>query len=582
MWAAVYTPPAMRTNATPLLAFVLSVVSWSASSPSAECGATVRVNLSSDPTKIAIGKDLFELETIAQTLAPRAPLDAVLVAEGDAHQLPARHFLTALDRLLRAGFPVRLVESKSPLRFSATATVMRGPEEWLTQAPKLADICAGGDAPQQFAARGLEPLLEVDLRGIVALTGKGKALAVESFPADLTANPAPGEPGPSATVAIAVGEEPTVIDLVITLRELAARGFGRALFLLGAGENDTAGILLSLTEGGDRATSLPYRKTPLAKNDQPAYRAMRILVEEALLAMRLEQRADGSFPADDEFTDAEVTALALVAFLGAGVRAGDGSQAGSCVLRAQRWLMAWPYDNKRHPRRERSLVSACMLEAYARTRHPLLLKRALEARDEIAKELETDKEIRDGAITGFEAIGLAAARSARVENVDPLIEKVRALIEPTFVPETGELKSNWSTRNSSDYAALANGLVLFGAVAAADPRVVFAAKQIGDELPATDSSLSNIARVYGAFFGARLALNGGGKYMDDLIGMLKRSLPKRAPDDARDFEAPDPGEVTSPWSGGGRIQSVGRVALMTMVYQVPDQWLMRGAKGKKG
>lgn len=152
------------------------------------------------------------------------------------------------------------------------------------------------------------------------------------------------------------------------------------------------------------------------------------------------------------------------------------------------------------------------------------------------------------------------------------------------MPETGELKANWSTRNSSDYAALANGLVLFGAVAAADPRIMFAAKQIGDELPATDSSLSNIARVYGAFFGARLALNGGGKYMDDFIGMLKRSLPKRAPDDARDFEAPGiQGEVTCP-SGAvaAACRSIGRVALMTMVYQVPDQWLMRSAKGKKG
>lgn len=573
----------MRNQATASFAsFVIVVLAWFAAAPAAHCGATVRVNLSADPTKVSIGKDVFELESIAATLTPRAPLDAVLLTEGDAQQLPARHFVTALDRLLRAGFPVRLVESKTPLKFGATTTVMRGPEEWLTQAPKLADVCAGGEAPQQFAVRGLEPLLEVDLRGIVALTGKGKGLAVETFPANLVGSPAPGEPGPSATVALAVGEEPTVIDLVLTLRELAAKGFGRALLLLAAGENETAGLLLSLTEGGDRAASLPYRKTPLAKNDQPAYRAMRILVEEALLAMRLEQRADGSFPADDEFTDAEVTALALVAFLGAGVRAGDGSQAGSCVLRAQRWLMAWPYDKKRHPRRERSLVSACMLEAYGRTRHPLLLKRALEARDEIGKELETDKEIRDGAITGFEAIGIAIARSADVPQMDPLAERVRALIEPAFVPETGELKANWSTRNSSDYAALANGLVLFGAVAAADPRVVFAAKQIGDELPATDSSLSNIARVYGAFFGARLALNGGGKYMDDLIGMLKRSLPKRAPDDARDFEAPDPGEVTCPWSGGGRVQSIGRVALMTMVYQVPDQWLMRSAKGKKG
>ena len=64
--------------------------------------------------------------------------------------------------------------------------------------------------------------------------------------------------------------------------------------------------------------------------------------------------------------------------------------------------------------------------------------------------------------------------------------------------------------------------------------------------------------------------------------MLKVSLPKAAPRRLDDIEAVKTEKVLSPWSGGGAIQSVGRVALMTLAYEVPDQVALRRQNRARG
>ena len=346
------------------------------------------------------------------------------------------------------------------------------------------------------------------------------------------------------------------------------------MFLLrgpGREAGDDAGLIISLDPGSDQARPLPQRKDPPSSKSAPAYRSIRLLAEEALLAMRLELAGDGSMPEDDQFTEGEATALALMAFLAAGVRAGDGTPSGEAVTAMERWLLAWPPNpRKRYPRRERTIVSTVMIEAYWRTRHPLLLGRAQEGMTAILKEISTDREFRDGIEKGFEAIGIVLGERCGLKGATEARDHLERLLKDAIDPETGKIVAEYSTRSSADFIALANTLTLLGNDPVKDPRIQFLSAQSAAELPSTDSKLQNPKRPLAAFFHGRFAANAGDAAFDRFVEMLKGSLPKAAPARDYDIETLNPEEVRSPWSGGGRIQSVARVALMTYAYEVPD------------
>ncbi len=549
----------------------------------ASAGTTLRVSLTESPGTIEVGDAAVLIEKAADAIAATEPPQAAIALSlGKGGAWPARSLVPLVDRLLRARLPVRIQVVKGRTRAKVdTDTIAL--QSWLEDAPSVADVCVGGELPSSGAARGLAPLLAVDLRGFAALVGDERTATLRSSPRRVLEAAVPGDAGPSATLALAVGEGPTMHDLFRVLSDLGAKGWGRVLLLLkddGAEYVKASGFLVSLAEASDQPHPLEQRRSPPSRKSAPAFRAIRVLAEEAVLAMRLALRADGSMRSDDVFTEAESTALALVAFLDLGVRAGDGTPTGNALLLMERWLLAWPEDSRRrYPRRERTVVSWAKIEAYWRTRHPLLRAGADEALAEIRKEIETDAEFRDGIEKGFEAIAVVRAEQMGLD-VGELPAKLKGLIESALDDE-GRIVATYSTLSSTDYVALANALVLLG-TPATNARVLFMAAQAGNELPSTDSALANEQRALSAFFQSRFSIEAGGEAATNFTEMLKRSLPKSAPTTGPDVDALDPDDVKCPWSGGGRIESVARVALMTIAYAMPDRNVLDAGGGKRG
>jgi len=534
----------------------------------------VQLTASADAVRIQ-GQDL-PLERAEETLREQEGAPVTVLQEGEGGDLPARAALRVIDRLLRAGRPVR---AKLPRATARLETLQLDLEDWTAGAPWVEDICQAGELPGEFAVAGRTALLGVDLRGAASLSRSEGRPVLACHPVRLLSRTLPGAAGPSAALALGLEESATVHDLFLALRIAADQGFGRVLLLLRRGSKkhpEDAGLLLSLDAQSDLGTTLPHRKAPPSKKGRPADRAVRLLAEEALLALRLEVRADGSLRGDDDFGDGASTALALMAFLGAGVRAGDGTPSGAAVAQMENWLLAWPPDsNQRIPRMERTIVAAAMIEAYWRTRHPGLRGRAQAGLREILEELGTDSEFRDGIEKGFEAIGVARALECDLEGAGRAQDHLDRLLSQAIDPETGEIVAEYSTRSSADFIALANALTLLGSDPASDPRIQFLSRQGAAELPSTDSTLSNPKRPLAAFFHGRFAQNAGGEAFDRFSEMLAASLPKAPPKKDYDIEELRPDKVRSPWSGGGALQSAGKVALMALAYEVPDQMALR-------
>ncbi len=544
-----------------MLAVLVLLLAASAPAP-----PTLKVALTADPAVVRIDDADVPLAKVAETIeAAGKAVTTLALAEGAA--VPAHAAVAIIDRCAKGGRPVRAVFPPS----KTAPTFERGRldrKDWVDGAPTTDDACAGA-LPQHSAVNGFSPLLEVDLRGIAALSGTGKTRTLRSHPATLLDGALPGEPGPSAAVGLSVGADSTAADLFAALRFFSEKGAGRVLLLLKNGP-DTAGIIVSLSADSERAAPLTRRAKPPTDKGLPAYRAMRLLCEEALVALRQSQRPDGTVPGDSDFTDAEATALTLMAFIGAGVRAGDGTKNGAAVLAMTRYVNGWPYDKERHPRRERSIIAAAVLETAARTRHPLLVERGERAVAEIAKELASDSQIREGIDKGFEAIALRAANTLELGGTADACAKLHALLDAT-VDADGKVLNNWSTRNSQESLAFAYAYLAFGWANATNPRVAALAAQAPPEFPATDSSIPNVGRPIGLFFQSRVAQLAGEKIWDTFDLGLKSSLPKTAPKSDLDFEARTPDQVVCPWSGGSAVQSAGRVALMVMVYSSPEE-----------
>ncbi|MFH0943632.1 MAG: hypothetical protein V2A76_00385 [Planctomycetota bacterium] len=541
--------------------------------PDARQEKVLVVQLTPRPHEVVVGDETVLVDRLTETLAGLEASDVILLVEGDGGTLPARAALQVVDRLLRSGRPVRVVLPRKAVWLQAES---RGLDllEWTASAPDIGLICSGGAPPDSFAVSGLTPLLGVDLRAAAAISRESDSLLLASHPVGLLDADLPGEPGPSAALALSLGTGVLASDLFQVLKQVHQKGYGRVLFMLrGPGQEpgDDAGLIISLDSESDRARPLPQRKDPPSRRSAPAYRAIRLLAEEALLAMRLELAADGSMPGDDDFTEGEATALALMAFLAAGVRAGDGTPSGEAVTAMERWLLSWPPDpRRRYPRRARTIVSTVMIEAYWRTRHPCLMGRAQEGMATILKEISTDREFRDGVEKGFEAIGISLGERCGLKGAREARDHLERLLNEAIEPETGKIVAEFSTRSSTDFIALANALTLLGNDPVADPRIQSLSGQSAAELPSTDSRLQNPQRPLSAFFHGRFAQNAGDVAFDRFVEMLKASLPKAAPARDYDIETLDPEEVRSPWSGGGRVQSVARVALMTFAYEVPD------------
>ncbi len=526
----------------------------------------VKVLLTADPGIVRVDDVDTPLAKVEEAVRAGAKsFTTVALAEGAA--LPARVVLTVVDRCAKGGGPVRAVfpPTKSAPAFERAPLAL---DAWLADAPSTDEICAG-TLPKDFAVTGFSPLLEIDLRGAAVLAGTGKARQLRSAPLSLQDGRVPGEPGPSAAIALAVAPDATAFDLFTTLRLFAEKGVGRVLFLLKNGP-DTAGLIVSLAPESDRTAPLTIRAKPPSDKGAPAYRAMRLICEEALVALRQSQSANGTLPGDDDFTETEASALGLMAFLNVGARAGDGTKNGDCVLALERYLSGWPYDKERHPRRERTIVDAAVLDAALQTRHPLLIARTERAVAEIAKELATDSQVREGIDKGFEAIGLAAAKALDLPGTTDAQSKLRALLEATVDAE-GKVLQNWSTRNTQEYLAFAYGFAAFAWAPSASPRVAGLAAQAPPEFPATDSPIPNPGRALGLFFQSRVALIARGKTWDTFDTGLKGSLPKTAPKDDLDFETKTPDQVICPWSGGHSLQSAAKVALMVMTYSAPTR-----------
>lgn len=556
------------SSALPLVLLLSSSMSTAAGERS------VRVFLGAAPDALSVGKDEVPLSDAARAVSADERPDVVLLGLGEGKDLPARSVVRTVDRLLRAGVPVRAAPPRTKQRRRGRPDALPF-EEWRAGGPAVAEVAVDGALPAAFAIAGEDAWLATDLRGAVRLDDDE---TVRTFPVGLLDGDAPGVPAPTATVALSIGEAARARTLFLLLGELQRAGWGRVLLVVDQG-GEPAGLPLSLAEGGDRPGPLPHRREPPSARSAPAFRAMRVIVEEALLALRLEVDADGTVDACDAFTEPEATALALSAFLAAGVRAGDGTPSGRAVLQLERAVAAWPPDDRRKPRREEAIACWGAIEAYARSHHPLLRPAAQAGLDRIGKRILAEKEYREGIPKGFQGIAIAHGVDLGLDGAEALAEKFESLADAVLEPETNLMKSNWSTRNSVDPIALANVYVLLGADAN-DPRVKGLATQAARELPSTDSGISNEKRALSAFFQSRLALNAGGPIYDEFVSMLKESLPK-APPEPIDIEEIEPDRVKSPWSGGGNLHSAARVALMAIAYTLPDEKALEGGGGKR-
>lgn len=536
-------------------------------------GKAIRVELGAVAEQLSIAERAVDLDAVPAAIDAQLPATAIVLTQGEGSDLPGRHLLEIIDRLVRSGLPVRVQTPRSRRGNRVMATALAA-GTWLERAPRAADICLAGALPEGQAIRGRTALLDVDLRTVVEIDGSGKLLALRSSPSTNLDQPAPGPESPSATAAVAVGETTTVRDVLRLLQQLTRNGHGRALLLLSVGDAGVvAGIPIALTPGGERPGPLPQRSAPPSRSSAPVHRAIRMLAEEGLLAMRKIAGPAGTMPEDDVFSAVENTALALTAFLGAGVRAGDGTPSGALVSHMERWLLDLPEetDRGRRRRQERAILAFAAVEAYETTRHPLLAELANRHVHQLAASFETRAGLPGGVVTGFEAMALARADRTGLEVSKQALTHFAEAVERTVDKESGEVVFDTSHRSSVDSLAVANALLLFRRWPGDDERLNALIGQGPSELPSPESSLANEKRALAAFFHARLAWNAAGSQYDRFNEMLKRSVPKAAPLRERDIEADETDEVAAPWSGGGEIHSVGRVALMTLAYEVPDR-----------